>query len=409
VTYAPTSRVAARAGGHPALSRVIGIPTDEFAERHWGRAPLLSEAPALPAPFDDLFSADAVDELVAERGLRTPFLRVAKDGNTLAERAFTAPGGVGAAIGDQVSDDKLLNLFADGATIVLQGLHRTWEPLGRFSRDLAGDLGHPVQINAYVTPPQNKGFGDHYDVHDVFVLQVAGRKQWRVRTPVLEAPLRSQPWTDRRDAVTEAAGSTPLYETTLGPGDCLYLPRGYLHSATALGEVSIHLTVGVHVWTGYHLAEHLTDAALTTLAGQADVRRSLPAGLDRADVLEAADRVRAALHAAVDGIDDEAVLAAFRSAVKRAQRPEPVRPLAQLASAASATPRTVVRLRSALAPELLRRDGYAVLSTRAANLRLTQAEAASVEALLDAGLADVSDLGPELADRLLRQGVVLAD
>ena len=99
---------------------------------------------------------------------------------------------------DQASDDKLLRLFADGATIVLQGLHRTWEPVLDFTQDLAADLGHPVQVNAYVTPAQNTGFSDHYDVHDVFVLQVAGEKRWRIREPVHPSPLRDQPWTDRK-------------------------------------------------------------------------------------------------------------------------------------------------------------------------------------------------------------------
>ena len=56
----------------------------------------------------------------------------------------------------------------------------------------------PRQVNAYVTPAQNTGFSDHYDVHDVFVLQVAGEKRWRIREPVHPSPLRDQPWTDRR-------------------------------------------------------------------------------------------------------------------------------------------------------------------------------------------------------------------
>ena len=83
-----------------------------------------------------------------------------------------------------------------------------------------------------------------------FVVQVAGEKHWQVRPPVLESPLRDQPWTDRRDAV--AAGrrrAPPTIDAVLRPGDCLYVPRGWLHSATALGGTSIHLTMGVHVWT----------------------------------------------------------------------------------------------------------------------------------------------------------------
>lgn len=105
------------------LSRLISVPKATFAEDYWGRRALLSTAADLPLAFDDLLGAAAVDELVSERGLRTPFLRVAKAGSTLGDRAFTAGGGVGATITDQVSDDKLVELFANGSTLVLQALH----------------------------------------------------------------------------------------------------------------------------------------------------------------------------------------------------------------------------------------------------------------------------------------------
>ena len=109
-----------------------------------------------------------------------------------------------------MSDDKLLRLFADGATIVLQGLHRTWPAINDFVSTLAEDLGHPVQANAYVTPRQSQGFDDHYDVHDVFVLQVAGEKHWRIRPPVHVWPTRDQPWTAYREQVEAATAEAPL-------------------------------------------------------------------------------------------------------------------------------------------------------------------------------------------------------
>ena len=96
-----------------------------------------------------------------------------------------------------MSSDAVLRLFADGSTVVLQGLHRLWPPLIEFADQLAADLGHPTQVNAYITPPSSRGFSPHYDVHDVFVLQVAGEKHWRIHEPVLPDPLRTQPWTDR--------------------------------------------------------------------------------------------------------------------------------------------------------------------------------------------------------------------
>ena len=415
MTTVEPARVPARESGHPALPRLISCTRQEFGERYWGQAPLLTRAADLPEPFTDLFSADAVDVLVAERGLRTPFLRMAKDGATLPDRAFTSGGGVGAGITDQVSDDRLLHHFADGATIVLQALHRTWQPVTAFALDLAADLGHPVQVNAYVTPSQNTGFSDHYDVHDVFVLQVEGEKRWRIRPPVHPAPLRDQPWTHHRSAVEQAAAATPLIETTLRPGDCLYLPRGYLHSATALGGVSTHLTIGVHPWTRRHLADELVRVALERASEDPAVRASLPLGVDAGDPGARAgdlELVRSALLRALGeaGPDDLALALARR--VRTAQRAAPVHPLAQVraAQAVTALPGDqVLALRPHLAARLRpSRDGYAALDSRAGTVTIAGADLQRVRRLLDVGQATVGDLGEQLARQLLLSGVVLA-
>ena len=66
---------------------------------------------------------------------------------------------------------------------MLQGLHRTWPAIQAFTRRLVEELGHPAQVNAYITPESSRGFDPHYDVHDVFVLQVDGEKHWRVHAP----------------------------------------------------------------------------------------------------------------------------------------------------------------------------------------------------------------------------------
>ena len=120
-------------------------------------------------------------------------------------------------------------------------------------------------------------------MHDVFVLQIAGEKHWRIHEPVLTDPLRTQPWTDRAAEVAAAAEREPVIDAVLRPGDALYLPRGYLHSATALGEISAHLTIGVHPVTRWAAAESALDLVRTLAAEDPQLRGSLPLGLDLAD------------------------------------------------------------------------------------------------------------------------------
>ena len=386
MTRAPSAGRTDRA----ALARLIGPTTPEdFGASTWGRRPLLTTVEDRGGDtLGEVFSLTAVDELIADRGLRTPFLRVAKDGTTLPDRAFTAGGGVGAGVADQVSEDRLLQLFADGATIVLQGLHRTWPQVRDLGQSLAADLGHPVQANAYLTPAQNQGFASHYDVHDVFVLQVHGEKRWMVHEPVHRAPLRDEPWTDHREAVQQRSAEEPFLEATLCPGDVLYLPRGWIHSARALGGVSAHLTFGVHVWTRHHLAEGLLDRAAAGLRATHELRASLAIGLDPGDAghLETdVEIVRQALLDRLRELPAEEVGQVLRGRARAAQRPASLAPLAQLAAADALQTDSTLRLREQLMLEVLPAANEQVsISSRAGRFALPDTHVPALD-LLRAG------------------------
>lgn len=376
-------------------TRLIDIAREKFARDVWGRTALLTRC---ASDFSDLFSAGAVDELISRRGLRTPFLRIAKDGTTFPDSSFTSPAGVGATIPDQLDDTALWRKFADGATLVLQALHRTWEPVSDFSTRLSTELGHPVQANAYITPPQNRGFDDHYDVHDVFVLQIEGTKRWIIHEPVHPDPLRDQPWTDRRLAVAEAAKAEAYIDTVLEPGDALYLPRGWLHAAQAQGKVSIHLTLGVHNWTRYGLAEQLVQAALAELSKDPEMRRTLPLGAGEPG--GEIGTVRERLVAAVANADSTPL---FHRTRRGQGRPAPLGPLAQLAAVDSLGPRSRVRLRDALEARM---EGSR-LTTRVGWLDFPETDLPAVARVLEGGIHAAGDLGVELVERLLRAGVLL--
>lgn len=107
----------------------------------------------------------------------------------------------------------------------------------------------------------------HFDTHDVFVLQVAGRKRlgrsragYQVADSGTEAPRRGR----RR----------PLLDIVLAPGDVLYVPRGFLHAATPLDEVSAHLTIGILADTWYDLLQDVAKRA----ADDVTFRAPLPIG-----------------------------------------------------------------------------------------------------------------------------------
>jgi lysine-specific demethylase/histidyl-hydroxylase NO66 len=404
--------VSGRLDASSALSRCVVDPV-HFAAERWGARPLLTRGSQLPGGFTDLLDGRAVDELVSRRGLRAPFLRMARAGTVIAAASFTRGGGAGATTSDQVADDLVLGQLADGATLVLQGLHRTWPPLITFGSRLAAELGHPVQVNAYITPPQNQGFAAHYDVHDVFVLQVAGRKQWHIHEPVLVNPVPSQPWEQRKPAVAARAAEPPIIDTVLESGDALYLPRGFVHSATALGQTSIHLTVGIHPRTRHDLIGYLARAARDDAA----LRSSLPVGSDLGDPEVLGPQLRAtvdALHQFLDTVPTEQVASWLTDELMNATRPEPLAPLAQLASASTLDQTTSVRLRPGLRWRITRDDHTVALLLVGKTVTLPVDCDPALKAVLSGEVltpAQLSGLDADeqvvLVRRLLREGVLV--
>lgn len=393
----------------PALRRLTGMSGKQFAREHWGARPLLTRS---AGGFEDLFSAEAVDELIAHRALRTPFVRMASEGTVLSPSLFTSSGGTGAEVGDQLDSAKVLQQFAAGATLVLQGLHRTWGPIGEFTRALVRDLGHPAQVNAYVTPASSRGFEPHYDTHDVFVLQIAGTKRWTLHEPVHTHPLADQPWTDHRDAVAEAAEQAPHIDQVFEPGDVLYLPRGWLHSAVAQGGTSIHLTIGLRATTRHDL--------LTTLLARAgedpELRRSLALGVDYTDPASLAEDLAAtvtAAHTLLDQASVDDLAGSLHRSHADATRPEPVRPLATLDALAELTADMLLTWRAGLTERIEEDEQQIRIALRSTTLTLPAAAAPALRALRAApqragelpGLDAESSL--VVSRRLLREGVVV--
>jgi ribosomal protein L16 Arg81 hydroxylase len=275
----PTRTQTSRTRASEALARCVEpVDAAEFLAEYWEQKPLAVPR-AEEGRFDDLLSVADVERLVCSGALRHPAFRLVKEGGQVALRDYTTdlrwrP----TPFAGTADPDRVAAAFEAGATIVLQGLHLNWTPLARFCRALEAELGQPAQANSYYTPARSQGFAVHHDTHDVFVLQVAGEKQWRIYEPLLELPLKHQ---HHSRALGEHG--PPTQELTLRAGDTLYLPRGWLHDALTSKSDSLHITVGInpHTWVDAF------RAALDECEDDVEFRRSVPDGAElTADLLE---------------------------------------------------------------------------------------------------------------------------
>lgn len=104
-----------------------------------------------------------------------------------------------------------------------------------------------LQPSSYFTPKGSAGFAPHFDDIDAFLVQVEGRKYWKVYAPDDTDsiwPLKSSH--NFSKAEMKQREESLVFEGWLEAGDLLYIPRGFIHCAhTDKAHDSLHVTVSV--------------------------------------------------------------------------------------------------------------------------------------------------------------------
>ncbi len=275
-----------------ALARCVG-DIDHFDDHLWGRRAVVTTVDREDTDstsFDDVFSLDELDRMLSTAP-RVPEVRMVVDGAPLSPSSYCSPTRLGGRDLDDVVDPvKVAARLQEGATLVMQSVHRTSPSVGAFVGRLQQEISHPVQANAYLTPPQAVGLVAHADEHDVFAIQLHGRKQW---------------WVDG------------IGDVELQPGDVMYIPSGVRHRAETMDETSLHLTVGVIRVTYRHVIERLLRDGAQSLDQPLPIGYRLDVGDDRLE-----RGVDEALDAVLDVIGSADVRAvAERERLRRFRRP----------------------------------------------------------------------------------------
>ncbi|HEV2765808.1 MAG TPA: cupin domain-containing protein [Pyrinomonadaceae bacterium] len=259
------------------------VGREEFFARHWEREPLVVSR-GEPARYDALLGSSDLEFIVSGACRQKGAVELLGD----------PEGGGAGGVAPAESAVGVLKAFRRGATVRVYGVQHFWKPVWSLCRELEQLFGCPVKANLYCTPARSQGAQLHYDTHDVLVLQIAGRKSWRVFPPLVPLPLthlpplafeehtgllkyqRGGPRRGRGDIREEECGD-PLRDLTLEAGDLLYLPRGFVHDARTGEETSVHLTLGVHAMTWLDL---VTVALGRAANADERFRRALPVGLN---------------------------------------------------------------------------------------------------------------------------------
>jgi hypothetical protein len=98
--------------------------------------------------------------------------------------------------------------YQRGATLVLNRLEKFWAPCSALAKEVEAALQIFTSINMYFTPPGSRGFDPHFDYEDVFIVQVAGVKRWRVWEPDPDVGQDRLPLNDKRTRASKSAVPT---------------------------------------------------------------------------------------------------------------------------------------------------------------------------------------------------------
>ncbi|MDZ8106465.1 MAG: cupin domain-containing protein [Nostoc sp. DedQUE12a] len=246
------------------LIQPIDIAT--FLENYWQQRSLVLIRKQADY-YASLFSMEYVEDLIRFTDLKSQECKVFKTTEGESVKTYAAMEN---SYSNSYAANQLYDAYNQGNTLCIHKIHDRCKSVATFCRNLEVFLNHPVNINLYLTPKDAQGFPPHYDTHDVFVLQIAGSKNWRIYESFSDIPLVTKGY-----IVDQNKLDAPLHEVCLQPGDLLYIPRGHVHEAITSETSSLHLTVGVSV---FEWATLINEAIASVAEQNVNFRKALPVG-----------------------------------------------------------------------------------------------------------------------------------
>jgi ribosomal protein L16 Arg81 hydroxylase len=228
------------AGADAVQKLLFPIKLQTFFDEYWQRRPLVINR-ADAHYFDPLLTVDDLDTLIATTPLPVARVNMGADAVGIPPERYTAFGDQGD--GMYINPADVMRLHRQGNTIILRTMHLFMHSLAAFCRDIETFFQCNAQANIYMTPAGTQSSFPHWDAHDIFVIQIAGSKVWRLHEAPMQQPLYTYQFNRERHPIGEQTG-----EFTLHAGDIAYVPRGLAHDPVATGY-SVHIALGVLVRT----------------------------------------------------------------------------------------------------------------------------------------------------------------
>jgi len=197
---------------------------DLFLNKYFSRIPFASQGGA--EEVKKVLDWDSLRKIIETQ---KSYLRIVKDGVMVKDYA-------------DLNYEEVQKYYEKGNTILVKNAELSHEGFKSLADDFSRSFYTPVDIQLYCTPENHNAFGWHYDVEEVFIVQVKGSKAYTIRQNTIHPnPLVSS---IPQDLGYEKEKSDLEIKVHLKEGDWLYIPSGWWHIARTQEE-SMHISIGL--------------------------------------------------------------------------------------------------------------------------------------------------------------------
>jgi ribosomal protein L16 Arg81 hydroxylase len=153
---------------------------------------------------------------------------------------------------NKVDPAKILKFLGDGFSLIITPIDGHVPALAALRDSIRARVSEQIKVGVIVTTGRAGAFKLHYDPEDLIILQVEGRKRWRVFGPPVINPIAGM-------TIPEPPPeNTPLFDDVLEPGDILFVPAGNWHRCENGPGRSMHLGIFFTPPTAWHAVKRLT-------------------------------------------------------------------------------------------------------------------------------------------------------
>ncbi|CAL8317754.1 unnamed protein product [Merluccius merluccius] len=243
------------------------IPAKAFFRDTWEKKPILIRHQN-PDYYKGLFSTAEFDRILREDDVQYG-VNLDVTSYTNGKRETHNPPG-------RALPFTVWDFYSSGCSLRMLNPQAFSSTVWNFLAILQEQFGSMAGANVYLTPPGTQGFAPHYDDIEAFVVQLEGKKHWRVYNPRSEDEVL--PVNSSRNFSQSEIGK-PMLEVVLEAGDLLYFPRGFIHQGDCLPDAhSLHITVSSYQKNSWgDLLAKLVPAALgVAMEEDVEYRQGLP-------------------------------------------------------------------------------------------------------------------------------------